>query len=399
MISHKMTTVTFGSLLMLFSAGFLLVAQGMAQSQKDAVCGGGCGGGCGPCPTSSGAGASGGSGYSRPKQTAAEKKEQKARELDNSGNAASAQKNWAVAEADFRQALRVDPNNQSIQRNLAHVLAHEAEDSYNKYDYATSLKFFQEALTLDPADDPSRPVIVSDVKLVEEKLDDSKRAEQRRAQQQIEDKLSAGDMKDALSRMAHTAPAATESKGIFGTKSNPANPQLDFSAVPPAVVVKSVTDQLTSARNSSVAAKAADSNEAAAAYANCTFNTDACAKTEAIPINKGIGQSPAAAALATHIGEAGSSDAQIKQSMAYYEKLDGLKIDTKAQIAAVQQKIDSGNGDSVVLGGLKATLTNDLNRYEADQATTQAQIKKRLLEINLPWIETPTPAADAKANP
>jgi hypothetical protein len=65
----------------------------------------------------------------------------------------------------------------------------------------------------------------------------------------------------------------------------------------------------------------------------------------------------------------------------------------------VQQKIDSGNGDTAELSGMKTTLTNDLNRYDADQATTQAQIKKRLLEINLPWNETATPAADAKAKP
>jgi tetratricopeptide (TPR) repeat protein len=399
MISHKTRTVTSRSLWMLSGTAFLFVALGMAQSQKDAVCGGGCGGGCGPCPTSSGAGASGGSGYSRPKQTAAEKKEQKAGELDNSGNAAYAAKNWAMAEADFRQALRIDPNNQSIQRNLAHALVREAEDSYDKYDYASSLKFLQEALTLDPANDPSRPVIISDLKAIEEKVDDTKRDEQRRAQQQIEDKLSAGDMKDALSRMVHTAPTVTESKGIFGTKSNPANPQLDFTAVPPAVVVKSATDQLTSARNSGVAANAADSNEAAAAYANCAFTTDACAKTEAVPIHKGIGQSHGAAALAIHMSEGGRSDAQIKQSMAYYEKLDSLTIETKAKLAAVQQKIDSGNGDTAALSGMKTTLTNDLNRYDADQATTQAQIKKRLLEINLPWNETLTPAADAKAKP
>src|SRR5258708_9887395 len=141
MISRKITPVTLGSAWILwFSCALIFVASGMAQSQKDAVCGGSCGGGCGPCPTSSGAGAGGGSGYSRPKQTAADKDAQRATALDDSGNAAYAKKNWAAAEAYFRQALRFSPNNQSIARNLAHALVHEADDAFDKYDYPTALK-------------------------------------------------------------------------------------------------------------------------------------------------------------------------------------------------------------------------------------------------------------------
>jgi hypothetical protein len=53
-----------------------------------------------------------------------------------------------------------------------------------------------------------------------------------------------------------------------------------------------------------------------------------------------------------------------------------------------------------VLDAQKATLKNDLTHYEADQATTQEQIKKRLVEINLPWSESPAPAtAGAAVNP
>ncbi|MGH9568684.1 MAG: hypothetical protein ACRD4F_03545, partial [Candidatus Angelobacter sp.] len=186
---------------------------------------------------------------------------------------------------------------------------------------------------------------------------------------------------------------------LFGTPSNPSNPQLDFSAAPPAVAVQSAMDQLTSAANSGTAAKTATTNEAAATQANCAFNTEACAKTEPVYINKNAPQTPGAVELASHIKEAAKRDSQIQQSFAYYKQLDSEKMETQAKLAETQKKIDSGSGDPAVLNAQKTTLTNDLNRYNADQANTEVQIKKRLVQINVPWDEAPAPKTDPKATP
>jgi len=462
MISNRKSNLTIAFTLMLVASVFLLEAQGFAQSQRDAVCQGDCGGACGPCPSSGGGG--GGwfapRAPSPPKPTAAEIADQKSGALNDQGLAASERKDWAAAEGYFRKALKLAPSDHAVLRNLAITLAHEGEEAYTKGDYTASLSILQESMTYDPVDDTSHHVIVDDLAAAQASVDSAKTEVVREEQQEIHDKLSADDMKDSLSRMVNSlssesrssagvgkpdntstgseglaftdaapslkdavadtssdptkspesAPKSSGSRapaktgggtGIFGTTSNPTNPGLDFSAAPPVSAVKSATDQLTSAAGSGAAAKAGGiSNEAAATEANCAFNTEACAKPTSVPINKSAAQTPGATELATHILPAARIDISIQQSMAYYEKLDGKRLDAQTKLAAVQQQINTGSGDSTVLDAQKATLKNDLTHYEADQATTQEQIKKRLVEINLPWSESPAPAtAGAAVNP
>lgn len=399
-----------------------------------------CAMGCGPCGTSR----SGGGRVARPpappKPTRAERDAQKAYALNETGLAASKIEDWKTAENNFRKALKLSPNERAYRRNLAIILAHEAVDAKDRYDDDIALKLIQEALTLDPPDDASNARMLSIQTELQDRLESSKKQAQDQEQRRIQDKLSAVDMKDALNRMVHTpSPGAADAgkpdantgggltftdsvskaappadaqtakkpasvntrdgKGLFGTPSNPSNPQLDFSADPPAVAVQSAMDQLTSAANSGTAAKTAATNEAAATQANCAFNTEACAKTELVSINKNAPQTPGAVELASHIREAAKRDSQIQQSLAAYKQLDSEKMETQAKLAETQKKIDSGSGDPAVLNAQKATLNSDLNRYNADQANTEAQIKKRLVQINLPWDETPTSNATPKATP
>jgi hypothetical protein len=399
-----------------------------------------CAMGCGPCGTSGSGGGRASRPPAPPKPTRAELDAQKADALNETGLAASKAKDWKTAEVNFRQALKLSPNERAYHRNLAITLAHEAMDAKDKYDDDVALKLIQEALALDPPDDDSHARMLSILAELQERLESSKKAAKVQEQRQIQDKLSAADMKDALNRMVHTpslgtadaaksdansgggltfsdsVPKATpttaahttqepgsvntgEGKGLFGTQSNPSNPQLEFSAAPPAVAVQSAMDQLTSAANSGAAAKAASTNEAVATQANCAFDTKACAKTESIFVNKNAPQTPGEVALASHIKEAAKSDSQIQQSLAYYKQLDSEKMETQANLAETQKKIDSGSGDAAALNAQKVTLTNDLNRYNADQANTEAQIKKRLVEINLPWDEAPTSNAAPKTMP
>ena len=85
--------------------------------------------------------------------------------------------------------------------------------------------------------------------------------------------------------------------------------------------------------------------------------------------------------------------------MAYYQKLDGEKIGTQTKLKEVQKQIDSHAGDATILNAQKATLSNDLKRYEGDQDKTQAQIKERLVKIGVKWDESPAPAPSDKQNP
>jgi hypothetical protein len=108
------------------------------------------------------------------------------------------------------------------------------------------------------------------------------------------------------------------------------------------------------------------------------------------------GQTPGAAELARHIPGPAQTDHLIQQSMAYYKKVDGEKIDTQTKLAAVQKQIDSHAGDDTALKAQKDTLSNDLDRYKKDQEKTEAQIKERLVKINMKWDESPTPPTGKK---
>jgi hypothetical protein len=133
---------------------------------------------------------------------------------------------------------------------------------------------------------------------------------------------------------------------------------------------------------------------AAAANGNLTPNYDAGGAKSAgsLKIPRVLGQTPGAVDLESHIPAAAKSDKEIQQSMAYYEKLDGRKLDALAKVAAVQKQIDSGTGDANVLSAQKSTLDNEVKQYEADQQQTTSQIQKRLTTINVPWIESSSPA-------
>jgi hypothetical protein len=178
--------------------------------------------------------------------------------------------------------------------------------------------------------------------------------------------------------------------GAFGTTTNPVHPGLDFSAGPAPAAVHSTADQLSSAAKSGAAAKRSGL-ELGKTESNCAFDTSACAKPESLSTNalRSMGQTPGAADLSAHLGSLARNDAQIQQSMAYYQKLDSRKIDTQQKLAAVEEKIERHDGDAKVLKAQQATLDNDLNNYKAEETKTEEQIKKRTIAIHVPWIESP----------
>ena len=138
--------------------------------------------------------------------------------------------------------------------------------------------------------------------------------------------------------------------------------------------------------------------EKAKDLSNCQFDNVGCRTPDTINIPRPA-QTPGAVELARHIPSPGQKDEVIRQSMAYYQKLDGEKIGTQTKLKEVQKQIDSHAGDATILNAQKATLSNDLKRYEGDQDKTQAQIKERLVKIGVKWDESPAPAPSDKQNP
>jgi len=164
-----------------------------------------------------------------------------------------------------------------------------------------------------------------------------------------------------------------------------------------AVAVRSVSDQVACAAASGAAANSKGiSDQEAKRLSNSQFDTVCGVEFVPLPLRQVVGQSPGAAQLVAHIPPGrGREDPVIQQSVAYYGKLDGLKIDTQAKLKTIQQKIDSRAGDAAVLAAEKSTLGNDLKRIAADADKTQSQIKEQLITIGVPWIENPSPASGA----
>jgi len=357
--------------------------------------------------------------------------------LNDQGIASYDKGDWAAAEANFKECLRFYPNDQVVFRNLAMTQGHEGEDAYRKGDYATALNYFQQALKNVPAGDPANQVIKDDLAAAQKQIEQRQQAKIAAAgiQQTVQDlaqsltaapspnaRSSSGGLdfsdggptnnSDNSSGLNFTdsdpslkdapndtpaQPSAGGSTNAFGAPSNPSNPDLNHPAPAPAVEVHSASDQASSAANSGAAATTSGRNDATKVESGCAFDTTACAAYSSVRVDKNVAQTPGAVELASHIGK-GKDDPEIQKDMAFYRKTDGKKTDAKTKLDAIQKQIDSHAGDPAVLNAQKATLSNDLKRYDTDEANTQAQIKKRLVSIDVPWVETPAPpAAGAKA--
>lgn len=332
-----------------------------------------------------------------PEQIAA----QQAYALNQQGTTAYDAGNWAAAEVLFKQVLEKTPNNAVSLRNLAMAQYHQGRSAYEQGNYTVALNYLQQGLKNCPATDSQCiQALGEDVSAAQNKI-----AEAQRAQAKLEqDKIAAANMQQGIQTLAQSLSAAPSSdgldfqsasaKGAFHTTSNPTHPDLDFSSGPEPVSVHSVADQLSSAAKSGGAAHR-HQRELAKTESDCGFDTSTCANPDPISTHaaRSIGQTPGAADLAAHLGSAARDDAQIQQSMAYYQKLDSRKIDAQQKLAAIKQMIASHDGDAKVLGAQQATLNHQLSDYKAQETKTQEQIKKRTVAIHVPWIETPATTA------
>jgi len=193
-------------LVLLIGLAIYPASETWAQSQRDAVCQGSCGGGCGPCSTTGGGGSTG----NRSRPSAAEIAAKQAYALNDQGLAAYTKKDWTAAEAEFRRALQLSPNDQIIRRNLGLSQGHQGEDAYRNGDYTTAVNYFQQALANVPADDPNESILRKDLAAAQEKLDQAKRDEEQHRQ----DKITANNMQQSIQTLAQSMTAAPSSGGL-----------------------------------------------------------------------------------------------------------------------------------------------------------------------------------------
>ena len=401
--------------------------QAMAQCgpQCQAVCQGGSGGGC---PGGGGGGGGRGNGRSSAEIQAVQQYNQ-AVDVYNRGIDAMRAGRYSEAEDDIRQALAIQPD---LPNAATSLLLNQGFEAFSKGDYATALSDYQQILQIDPGD-RGAPVHIAkaraaiamtngfaawnrgdlqtalvfykqaygldsfkgyldSINVLQDRLQQA--AIQRRTSQAVSDladtvanaqnsrrAVASGlDFKPGGDPAAGKGPTTTA--GAFGDPV--ARPRL---AAPGPIADRDGTD--TRAGDQALAA-ARDG----AAGGDLTPNYDVGRVQSAGPLAvapQGIGQTPSTADLVAHIG-AGMQNQGIRNSVAYYQKLDGLKIDAQVQLAAVQQQLDHGGGDALALNQHKAALVGQITDYQVQQTTTQAQIKEQMTAINIPWTVSPAPS-------
>jgi hypothetical protein len=114
-----------------------------------------------------------------------------------------------------------------------------------------------------------------------------------------------------------------------------------------------------------------------------------CPKGKPLVYPAPASQSPVFTEIATRIAAnpALARDQEFQNRLAYYRSLDGLAIQTKTKIAAVQKQIDSNQGDREALKAAKQTLENAVKINEADKAGARQSMDERAktLSIRLDW--------------
>jgi tetratricopeptide (TPR) repeat protein len=367
-----------------------------------------------------------------PQPSAADIAREQAVQLNDRAVALEKTRNWPLVISLFEQALRLNPNNTTAARNLAHIravaLSDKALAADNEGNYALAASLYEQALQFVPHDYP-------DYKTIADNLTRARAIQQTQQERRRQDEIAVANIHQATQSLAdsfktaspppvgpdldflsagstpagriasgqgssteNSAPNKGTGTALFGAKSSPAN--LDFIGIDmnrdvnKPVATKNTIDALGSATQSGVDAKrSAISEESAKAKSNCVFDQAACANFKPVDPSavRAVSQSPGAAALSAHIPGPAKGDRQIQQSVAYYQKLDGLKIDTQAKLATIEQKIKNKEGDPNLLDAERSQLNFDLKQTDESQKAITKQIKEHLIAINTPWVEDPPP--------
>ncbi len=141
-------------------------------------------------------------------------------------------------------------------------------------------------------------------------------------------------------------------------------------------------------------------NEEASGHARQVFDNGAPGGA-APPVTAGsVAPSAGVLQLTSHIPPGALGDPAIQTGVAWFARLDSEKDQTRASLAGVKRSMQLQSalpsGDLSILKVQKAQLDNQLKQLEADQKKAQQAIKKRLVSLKQPWIESPPGGAGGK---
>jgi tetratricopeptide (TPR) repeat protein len=424
------------------------------SSQRDAVCQGSCGGGCGPCG-SGGNRNSGPSAQDLREQAADEIDDQGRAAMANgdyeqalayfeeayqrseleryakyyrrdiawakgaianrNGVAAADRKDFAAALAFFQQAADFVPDAEGYQKQVAWakgaILDEQAYQANASGDYKKAAKLYREAVETLP--DPPADYR----KFVEEYQKKASRQDKiTRTLSHIAETVEARPVKSAAGLdfacgdESHcqqqtgssgldfndviTDQEGPRKTGLFGTTSNPLHPDLGAAAAP-GIDVRSNREHLSSDAKSGADAQKAGKPEDAKGLAGSGFDDKSSRAPDAIAIEKSVVQTPAATDLRSHIPVALRQDAEINSALVWYEKLERSQAANTVEIGEVRKQIAApGAGDSVVLKARLAELENRNRQQQVDEEKITTQLKKRVFDLKMTWIETPQPGKE-----
>lgn len=291
-------------------------------------------------------------------------------------------------EADKRSSQKVLENAAIIERYADSEDARKAGNAALEAGHlAKALAYFQEMLRYPPADNQGNRKFVADLQArIQAEKEQQERAEKDRLEREAQNRKTAEVLRQKIGEfiaMLDTAPPSsgptvirggTASDHFVGTHRANAL-QLQFGDP--------------------------DADEAHAAQSGQGFDTPGRLKgSKAVP--KVTAPTPklvltASDALRAQIPEQAKGDPLVRNSLAWYERLDTMKAETTQKIAAIKAQQKSGNGDPAVLAAQLGTLTNENKRIEKDQAKARTDIKERVKNLGLDWNESaPEGALKAK---
>jgi len=310
--------------------------------------------------------------------------------------------NWRYAEAEtaLRQALQLNPNDWNAETDLGRTLwglgrPVEAEAAYKKaaqlnpkesfphYElgimlerqkrYAEAEAAYRKALELSPGDADYQHALQYVMDL------ETKAQQQGQASQPAKPLITSGeDLRDA------------PNSGGSGT-TNASSSSQSQKALDEASSSLGATGQ--GLQSTTPEGKTTGRREDAVAGGSKIFDTTG-PKIEAPPVDlRGVGKAPAVAKLLSHIPKNAvtTNDKEINASITWYSELESNKAEKQQQIADIQKQIDSKQGDPATLEIRKNQYKTDIQNLGQDQQRAEDAIKKRLVKLDMPWIETPAP--------
>jgi tetratricopeptide (TPR) repeat protein len=277
--------------------------------------------------------------------------------LFNSGDIEGALRQFEKAKDLFPSEKQFAGNVEMAHRRLAHDYYKAGADAFHKGDYDSALQEFERAQKHSPSNKNIADAIAT--------------TKARRDQHVIE-----SDAPLAQRKLEQEAPQIENLNARYS----------------------SAWSQATATQQSSAAAAVEPNLRRAKEESNCGFDTTGgCPKSAAtLAFKKTNSDPPALAALKNMIPPAAWSDPKIGESVKAFAKLEAQRLAKQAEIAKIQQQVNSGSSTPELLLK-KQALEGEVKRLKQSEDGTKAVIERQLKDDSLEWNEDPAPGGTADA--